>query len=195
MLSEEKKNTALEGSAPRCHAGSKTDRPCWREAAFPRFLDEDELTLCAEHHRVVDENDDLERAYRRLQAIDQWVKGPVAEAGDEDLERIAFNARDEARREYGRIAVRAHAASMVAERGPLEAGGVALSYGQEEEIARCMMREEAFNAARSVLEDVDEDAVRLRDKWATIDALALAADDAAEEVHGYLEELGVRPKN
>jgi hypothetical protein len=53
-----------------------------------------------------------------------------------------------------------------------------------------MMREEALNSARAVLEDANEDDVKLRDKWATVDALALAATEAHEEVMRLREELG-----
>jgi hypothetical protein len=195
MLSEEKEKTTLEGSAPRCRMGDKTDKPCWREAVETQFLDDDgPPTLCAEHARVVEINDEMECWYRSLLTITEWVEGPVAEARDADLERIASNARDEARREYGRLAVRARAAGMVADPGPPEPGEVTLSLEQEEEIVRRMMRADALNDARRVLEDLSEDVLKLRDKWATIDALALAADDANEEVSRYKEDLGIRPE-
>jgi hypothetical protein len=56
------------------------------------------------------------------------------------------------------------------------------------------MRADALNDARRVLEDADEDALHLPDKWAAIDALALAAADANEEVSRYKEELGIQPE-
>jgi hypothetical protein len=146
LTNEEKKNTNAEfgSSAPRCHWGSKTDRPCWREAVETRFLDDDgPPNLCAEHARMVGLNDEMEQWYMDLCAIEEWIKGPVREARGEDLERIAFNARDEARREYGSLAVRAYAAQMVADPGPPESGEVTLSLEQEEEIARRIMRADA----------------------------------------------------
>jgi hypothetical protein len=196
LMNEEKRNesaTCGEPEAPRCRMGSKTDKPCWREAVVVPFDGGDEPYLCPEHAKVVAENDNLSDWWENLRAIDQWIRESVIKTGNSDLERIAFNARDEARREYGRIAIRARAARMVADRGPLKPGEVPLFYEQEEEIARLYMREEAFNNARSVLEDLSEDTLFIRDKWATIDALASAADEAAQEAHRYQEELGLRP--
>ena len=74
---------------PRCRMGSETDKPCWREAMFPCYADEEELRLCAEHSRLVDLNEDLEDQYMNLHAIDAWIKGPVAEARSEGLIRRA----------------------------------------------------------------------------------------------------------
>ncbi len=178
----------LEG---RCRMGRKTDSPCWREAVAPRFADEDEPILCPEHARVVELNDEMEDWYRNLLTITEWVEGPVRDTGDEDLQRLAYNARDEARREYGRLAVRAHAARLVADQGPPEPGEITLTLNQAEELARRIMRADALNDARTTLEDLDEDVLRLRDKWATIDALALAATDANEDVGRYKEEIGL----
>lgn len=135
--------------------GSKTDKPCWREAAFPRYADEEELRLCAEHSRLVDLNDDLEDQYMNLHAIDAWIKGPVPEARSDGLTRLAYNMRDEARQEYGTLGVRAYAARMVADRRPLEPGEVPAFYDQEEELARRIMRADVLNDARWVLEDAD----------------------------------------
>ncbi|MBA3475009.1 MAG: hypothetical protein H0T57_17605 [Rubrobacter sp.] len=194
MTNEEKKSTNAEfgGSAPRCRMGRKTDRPCWRAAVEPRFADEEEPTLCAEHARLVGLSDEMEDWYRTLFTITEWIEGPVRKARDEDLERLAFNARDEARREYGSLAVRAYAANLVAEQGPPEPGEVPLFFEQEEELARLIMRADALNDARRVLEDLDEDSLKLRDKWATIDALATSAADASEEVSRYRKEIGLR---
>jgi hypothetical protein len=54
------------------------------------------------------------------------------------------------------------------------------------------MRADALNDAQRVLEDLDKDTLKLRDKWATIDLLAAAATDANEEVAHYREELGIQ---
>lgn len=179
-----------EEQGTRSRMGSTTDNPCWREAVSPRFADEDEPCLCAEHARVVEANDDMEGRYRNLVKIDAWIKGPVAKQGDEDLTRLAYNVRDKARREYGALVVRERAARMVADRLQRSPVGTSLSLEQEEELARLMVREEALNNARTIFEDADEEDLELRDKWATIDALALAADDAHEEFMRLCEELG-----
>lgn len=179
-----------QASAPKCRMGSKTDNPCWRDAVLPRFIDEDEPRLCHEHAAVVEANDGMQDWYMNLQAIDEWIKGPVAETKDADLERLAYNMRDESRREYGALAVRAHAAGMVADRGPIEPGEASLSLEQEEELARFLGREEALNNVRSVLEDADEDDFKLRDKWAAVDVLALAAEETHEEATRFREGLG-----
>jgi hypothetical protein len=96
-----------------------------------RFADVEELTLCAEHARVVDLNDEKEDWYMALFTIEAWIKGPVADARSEDLQRLAFGMRDEARQKYGSLAVRAYAAQVVAHQGPPEPGEVPLFLEQE----------------------------------------------------------------
>jgi hypothetical protein len=74
----------------------------------------------------------------------------------------------------------------------LEPGKVPPFLEQEEEFARPIMRADALNDARRVLEDLDESSLKLRDKWTTIDLLANAAANANEEVSRYREELGIQ---
>ena len=180
-----------EEEAPRCRMASRVNKPCWRDAAFPWSAGETEPTLCAEHARLVELNDDLAGWYRNLETIDAWIKGPVAEVGDDDLTTLAYNVRDEARREYATLAIRVRAAEMVADRGPLEPGEVPAFLEQEEELAAALAREAALTNARTILEDADEDDARITDRWATVDALADAADAAHAEVGRLRGELGV----
>ena len=72
-----------------------------------------------------------------------------------------------------------------------EPGETPAFYEQEEELAAALALEAALTNARTFLEDANEDDSRLADKWATIDALAHAANDAHEEVVRLRGELGV----
>lgn len=55
-----------------------------------------------------------------------------------------------------------------------------------------IIRANALNDTQWVLEDLDEGTLKLWDKWATIDLLAVAATDAHEEVSRYKVEIGIR---
>jgi hypothetical protein len=81
----------------------------------------------------------------------------VSEAKDDDLQRLAaFNMRDEARRDYARLTIEAHAAGLVADRH---------SKGTPEtnlELARHIARADALNYARSDFEDFPEELLKVR---------------------------------
>jgi hypothetical protein len=83
----------------------------------------------------------------------------VSEAKDDDLQRLAaFNMRDEARRDYARLTIEAHAAGLVADRH---------SKGTPEtnlELARHIARADALNYARSDFEDFPEELLKVRDR-------------------------------
>jgi len=64
-----------------------------------------------------------------------------------------------------------------------------LTSEQSEELTRRIIRADSFVNARTALEDLPDDA--LRDKWTTIHALVVAADEANEEVVRYKAELGL----
>jgi hypothetical protein len=109
----------------------------------------------------------------------------VSEAKDDDLQRLAFNMRDEARRDYARLTIEAHAAGLVAD---------GHSKGTPEtnlELARHIARAAALNDARSVFEDFPEELLKVRDRWLVVDALETAAGEASEEVSRYKRSAGL----
>jgi hypothetical protein len=62
---------------------------------------------------------------------------------------------------------------------------------QAEEMARHMNRSDSLNAALSLIEDVDEEVLGGRDRWAMAAAIAAAHDAASEEAIRYRTELGL----
>ena len=91
--------------------------PCWRPATEMHFPD-DEPTLCPEHALLVRASEKKDSWWLALDAIEEWVHGPVSEDPYGHLDRLATNTRDEARREYARAAAEAYVARVVAQHGP-----------------------------------------------------------------------------
>jgi hypothetical protein len=66
-----------------------------------------------------------------------------------------------------------------------------LAWEEEEELARRIVLADALNDARMVLEDLPGELLKLRDRWATVDALATAAETANEKVDRYKRSAGL----
>lgn len=188
-MNEENTNAKAKAPEPgRCRAGSKTASPCWREAATT-YRD---YPCCQEHARLYEIGEEEDGWYHALDALEEFVRGPVSEDPYGELERLALNMRDEARREYADARARAEAARMVAEHGPPEPGEPALTLEQAQELTRLIVRADSFVNARTVLEDAPEDVLGLFDRWVIVNALAGAADEANEEASRYREKLGLK---
>ena len=116
------------------------------------------------------------------------MRGPVAEKRSGYLEGLAWRIRDEARERYAAASAKSYAAKLIAGQGPPEGNEPRLTPKQSEELTRLILRGDSFVNARTVLEDLPEDA--LKDKWVTIHTLVVAADEANEEVMRYKAGLG-----
>jgi hypothetical protein len=175
-----------------CNAGSSTENPCWRPATERMYPEDKEPNLCAEHAllcRLSEEKDDW---WHALGKAEGWAREAESYAASGHLERLAVNMRAEVRLEYAAAAAKAYAARLVADQGPPEEGEPALTLEQSEVLARLNIRADAFANARTIIEDLSEDAELPDDKWVTIDALASAVDVADEEASLYKRALGLK---
>lgn len=186
---EERGERRGEGERPLCHFGSKSDRPCWREATERVWEEDAEPTVCAEHaryHRLGLEEDALHTA---LYSLGEWIAGPVKSAHLEELTRFAYEMRDEAEREFWRASVATRAARLVAEQGP---GEPELSGAQAEGLAVALLRSDALNHARAILEDLPEEAFGHRSRWPIVAALNVLSEPTNEEVERRRRGLGFK---
>ena len=174
---------------PRCRMGSKSEKPCWRPAVEKLYPDESEPTLCHEHAgemRLVREAEEWQSV---LYDIEEWKRGPVAEARSGYLERLVWKMLEEAREGFAKASAAAYTAKLVADLGPPEEGEPRLTPEQSELLTQLIIRADSFVNARAALEDLPDEAVS--DRWVTIHALVTAADEANEEVNRYKAELGI----
>jgi hypothetical protein len=179
-----------EETPPRCYVGSKSSNPCWRTATERLAPQEETPTLCPEHARLACLSGEVDDWSIALATIEEWIRGPVAEDSSGHLERLAINLRDEVRTEYAAASAAAYAAKLVAQQGPPGEGEPSLTLEQAEELARLIVRADSFANARTLAEDVPEEALEMRDRWGMVDALAAAAREASKEASRYKEALG-----
>ena len=183
----------LEGGSkhPLCHFERKTERPCWRPATEMMFREEGP-SLCPEHKRAIEATHKMDGLRYALGALEEWTRSQAFDCDPSgDLERHVFFMRDHITEEYAFAAERAEAADHAASEGPPEPGKPNLTSKQWERLARLIMRSDAFNNARTILESIPEEHFGHHDKWATIAALIAAGKEACEEGARYRREVGI----
>jgi hypothetical protein len=143
--------------------------------------------MCPEHLMELEAGEDADYWIHALDKIEEWIRGPVTDEPAGDLQSLAYNARDEARREYARFAVEAEAAKLVADGHPRDEQAEA-----NLEITRRIMHADALANARAIFEDLPEGlletVLKRVDKWLIIDALDTATTEASEEAERYKRE-------
>lgn len=144
--------------------------------------------------RVLKLGEKTDGLHYALDALEEWLKSRTFEddpAGD--LERHALYMRDKVVEEYALASESARAAHLAAQEGPPEPGGPSPASEEWEHLARLIMRSDAFNNARTILEGIPQERFGAHhDKWATIAALIAAHDEAAGECERYKRGLGLR---
>ncbi|MCA1717287.1 MAG: hypothetical protein LC781_10795 [Actinobacteria bacterium] len=179
----------------RCRAGSRTGNPCPREATTWMHPENRDYPMCGEHARAYELA--LESMGRSVteDVTGDWLR--IARAwGFEDLERLAFNARESAKEEFLKAEARAELAREVAD-APCKSRKdriANLTPEQDAESRRLISRADALVNARTALEDhatgkMDEEALRR-----TLGVLVEEGERATEEAHRYHEEIGIRPE-
>jgi hypothetical protein len=103
-----------------CRWGSKTDHPCWRPAVERVFSDDPEPNLCVEHAELFNLAEYESGWACALDAIEEFISGPVSADLYGCLEPLALKMRDEIKQEYARAVAEADAAQLIAEEGPQE---------------------------------------------------------------------------
>jgi hypothetical protein len=194
LLTEEKATSERlthEEREPRlCRVGSSTDNPCWRPATERRWTTDEEPTLCPEHLMELEAGEDAAYWIRVLDKVDEWIRGVVADEPAGDLQRLAYNMRDEARRKYARASREHLAAKLVADAPRGE--GQSVSPEANEELSARIMHADALANARTIFEDLPEGLLETVlkgvDKWLIIDALDTATTEASEEAERYKRE-------
>lgn len=174
-----------------CRVGSRTERPCWREVTHKRWEDEAEPTVCAEHADLSKLIDDRDALLMDIDALEEWMKKVETHSGE--MERLRFKMLDALRAECAWLAIEVLAAKLVADQAPPESGEPQISGEQGLELARRLVRSDAFNNARAVLEDLSEDEAPV-DRWAMVGVVAAAAETAHEEFNSYKREIGFRSR-
>ncbi len=179
------------GERPRCLEGSKTDRPCWREAVERRYASDKEPTVCAEHlreYKLILKRDELLKA---LQTMGEWITSwDDARDGGTPLQEFAFAMRGKALEELWSAAVEAEAAALIAMQGPEE---TPLTVEQAERLEALRLRSDALTDAHVLLEDlreVPEGAFGTRSRWEMAAAVKAASNEASVEHTPYALELG-----
>ena len=189
MIMTETQPPADSEKLPRCHVGSKAENPCWRPAVEELHPDEAEPTLCHEHARAISLGQEAEEWQSALYDIEEWKRGPVAEARSGYLECLVWKMLEEAREGFAKASAAAYAAKLLADQGPPEEGEPRLMPEQAEKLTQLIIKADSFVNARAALEDLPDEAVS--DRWVTIHALVTAADEANEEARHVKEEFGL----
>ena len=168
----------------RCISGAGTDNPCEREATEyrDRWPGAPGPTLCKEHARLAeltDETDDLRIA---LDQLHEWIQS--IPKGHDALIHAVYDQRDALERRYLEELASERGAELIADGrvrdGRREYPNVS-SEEQAEEVALAMIRSDAFNDARAILEDLPEEAFGTHDRWVLCAILEAAHEAASAE--------------
>jgi hypothetical protein len=181
---------SAEGQGTRlCTAGSKSPNPCRREATEPFWADEDgPPELCAEHAERIRRMEERDNLFTTLYSMQEWMAGAVKESRDPDLERYAYTMRDKAEEDLWPAMVAATAALLIASQSQDEKP---LAPEQAERLAVLLLRSDALNNARAILEDLPEKTFVAHVRWEIVAPLKLMGEEVNEEVSRYKREIGL----
>jgi hypothetical protein len=180
---------SVEGQAARlCRAGSKSPNPCWRPATTNAYEDETEIWHCAEHAEMIRRIYERDELFSTLYSMQEWIAGPVKKSEDDDLQRYAYTMRDKAEEELWPVMVAQRAARLIASQAQ---GEKPLSREQAERLAVLLLRSDALNNARTILEDLPEETFVATVRWEITAALKLMSEETAAEVRRYKRGIGL----
>ena len=174
----------------RCIEGAKSDNPCPRKATEYRWPHDTEPTLCREHARLAELTDEADDLRIALDQLHEWIQATPKH--HDALIHAVYDQRDVLERRYLEALTRERGAELIADGrargGQREYPNV--SPEQAEEVALAMMRGDAFNDARAILEDLPEEAFgATRDRWVLCAILEAAHEAASAEYRRISAEV------
>lgn len=178
-------------SVPRCTVGSNGEHPCPRQATKTLWPGEAEPTLCDEHARTMELGAEVDDLLFALDQLGEWIQSVPKE--NNALLNAVYDQRDTLERRYLEAAVKLRGAKLIAD-GKVKAGRreyPAVSPEQAEDVAIALMRADAFNDARAVLEGLPDEAFGEHDRW--VICAFLAAEHEAANAECQRVSSGVWP--
>ena len=169
------------GEAGRCHAGRATDHPCPRQATEYRWPEAEVPSLCAEHMRAAELCDEADDLHNALDQLHEWIQSLSRK--NDALIHFVYDQRDALERRYLEALAKSQGALLVAS-GRVRDGRREypnVSPERAEEVALAMIRPDAFNDARAILEDLPEEAFGTHDRWVLCAVLEAAHEAASAE--------------
>jgi hypothetical protein len=165
----------------RCHAGSRSDNPCPRQATEYRWPDSGGPTLCPEHARVAFLADDADELRDALDQLQEWIQTVPSE--HQALVNSVHDQRDELQRRYLEAVVKFSGARVIADGRKLsgEREYPNVSPEQAEDMALAFIRPDSFNNARGIHECLPEEAFGSHDRFVLSAVLEAAYREASEE--------------
>ena len=163
---------AVEERGGLCACGAHSERPCWRPAAELRWHSDPEPTICAEHARLFDLQEQVEGSLEDLDSMHGWIAQLGAQfRRGEDRSRLDCRLRaifDEMLSEYFSLALQMRAAQLVAGQGE---GDEPLEPKEAQELARGIMVSDALGSAGLIIEDAAPEVYGGHDKWFIVAAI------------------------
>ena len=142
----------------RCISGASSANPCPRKATEHRWPHDTEPTLCSEHARLAELTDEVDDLRLALDQLHEWIQATPKH--HDALIHAVYDQRDALERRYLEALTRERGAELIADGrlrdGRREYPNVS-SEEQAEEVALAMVRGDAFNDARAILEDLPEE--------------------------------------
>jgi hypothetical protein len=190
MMTKPERSTIFAGvPGGRCHVGAKSEDPCPRQATEYRWPESEEPTVCAEHMRVLefaDKADDLRDALDQLR---RWIQSLPSE--DTALIDALYDQRDDLERRYFEVVTKWRGARLIADGRKLRGGREypEVSPEQAEEAGLALMRGDAFNDARSILEGLPDEAFVSADRFVLCGFLQAAHKAAGAEYERISREV------
>ena len=171
----------------RCISGASSANPCPRKATEHRWPHDTEPTLCSEHARLAELTDEVDDLRLALDQLHEWIQATPKH--HDALIHAVYDQRDALERRYLEALTRQRGAELIADGrlrdGRREYPNVS-SEEQAEEVALAMVRGDAFNDARAILEDLPEETFgAMRDRW-VLCAVLMAAHEAASAEYRHI---------